>query len=254
MRRLKDYGLSRRTDKKISLEIIKEKRERIQPLIEGSASSSDYRSVWHSLNMTGFHVPRYTIQTLLRDMDPGGTGCRRRQRLRRRLYSNPGPNYTWHIDGYDKLKPFGFPIHGAIDGYSRKVLSLKVLRSNNSPSVIGSIYLDCVKEMDGCQIKLITDLGTGNVLVAAMQTFFDKILIVISKYPHQEIKELRVGGHFLPMGNCWKRFFLHLETEGVIDMTSAIDKECLWFCFSKIIQKDFDALKDHWNSHRIRKS
>ena len=37
-------------------------------------------------------------------------------------------------------------------------------------------------------------------------------------------------------------------------MTSAIDKECLWFCFSKIVQKDFDALKDHWNSHRIRKS
>ena len=35
-------------------------------------------------------------------------------------------------------------------------------------------------------------------------------------------------------------------------MTSAIDKECLWFCFSKIIQKDFDALNDHWNNHRIR--
>ena len=28
----------------------------------------------------------------------------------------------------------------------------------------------------------------------------------------------------------------------------------LWFCFSKIIQKDFHALKDHWNSHQIRKS
>ena len=37
-------------------------------------------------------------------------------------------------------------------------------------------------------------------------------------------------------------------------MTSAIDKGCLWFCFSKIIQENFDALKDHWNSHRIRKS
>ena len=22
----------------------------------------------------------------------------------------------WHIDGYDKLKPYGFPIHGCIDG------------------------------------------------------------------------------------------------------------------------------------------
>ena len=30
--------------------------------------------------------------------------------------------------GYDKLKAFGFPIRGAIDGYSRKILWLKVTR------------------------------------------------------------------------------------------------------------------------------
>ena len=81
VKRLKDYGLLRRTGKNLSLETIRETRERIHPLIEGPASSSGYRSVWHSLEMTGFHVPRYTntIQTLLRDMDPGGTESRRRQ-------------------------------------------------------------------------------------------------------------------------------------------------------------------------------
>ena len=84
MRRLKDYGLLRWTGKNVSLETIREARERIQPLIEGPASSSGYRSVWHSLKMTGFHVPRHTIQTLLRDMDPEGTKSRRRQRLRRK--------------------------------------------------------------------------------------------------------------------------------------------------------------------------
>ena len=105
-------------------------------------------------------------------MDPEGRESRRRHRLRRRFYSNPGLNYAWHIDGHNKLKSFDFAIHGAIDGYSRKVLWLKVLRSNNSPSVIGSIYLDCVKGMEGCPIKLITGLGTKNVSAAAMQTFF----------------------------------------------------------------------------------
>ena len=167
LRRLKDYRLSRRTGKSLSLETIQEARERIHPLIQGPASSSGYRSVWSSLKMTGFYAPRYTIQTLLRDLNPEGTESRRRHRLRRRVYSNPGPNYAWHIDGHDKLKPFGFSVHGAIDGYSRKVL-----RSNSSPSVIGGIYLDCVKEMEGCPIKLVTDLGTENVLAAAMQTFF----------------------------------------------------------------------------------
>ena len=27
-----------------------------------------------------------------------------------------GPNFSWHCDGYDKLKPFGIAIHGCIDG------------------------------------------------------------------------------------------------------------------------------------------
>ena len=28
-----------------------------------------------------------------------------------------GPNYVWHTDGLDKLKPYGFAVHGCIDGY-----------------------------------------------------------------------------------------------------------------------------------------
>ena len=28
-----------------------------------------------------------------------------------------GPDFVWHLDRYDKLKPYGFVIHGCIDGY-----------------------------------------------------------------------------------------------------------------------------------------
>lgn len=67
------------------------------------------------------------VQDLLRELDPEGSESRKAHRLKRRVYCNPGPNYAWHIDGYDKLKPWGFPIHGGIDGFSRKLLWLKVL-------------------------------------------------------------------------------------------------------------------------------
>ena len=30
--------------------------------------------------------------------------------------------------------------------------------------------------------------------------------------------------------------------------------ECLWFCFSKVIQNELDKVRDHWNSHCIRRS
>ena len=30
--------------------------------------------------------------------------------------------------------------------------------------------------------------------------------------------------------------------------------QCLWICFSSLIQKDLDEVKEHWNTHRIRPS
>ena len=30
--------------------------------------------------------------------------------------------------------------------------------------------------------------------------------------------------------------------------------ECLWFCFSGLIQQDLDKVKEHWNSHYIGES
>ena len=63
-----------------------------------------------------------------------------------------GPNDCWHIDGYDKLKPFGFPIHGCIDGYSRKILWLELLPSNNDPNVLASFIYSALRVLAKCQI------------------------------------------------------------------------------------------------------
>jgi hypothetical protein len=41
-----------------------------------------------------------------------------RKRLKRRIYCCP--NYLWHFDAYDKLKPYGICIHGCIDGFCSK--------------------------------------------------------------------------------------------------------------------------------------
>ena len=57
------------------------------------------------------------MRQILTILDPDGVDSRKKHRLRRRLYTNKGPNYlVVHIDGYDQLKPYGFAIHGAIDG------------------------------------------------------------------------------------------------------------------------------------------
>jgi hypothetical protein len=71
-------------------------------------------------------VKRETVQQLIKQIDPEGVAVRTSRKFKRRTYYVPGPNFIWHIDGCDKLKPYGFPIHGAIDGFSRYIIWLKV--------------------------------------------------------------------------------------------------------------------------------
>ena len=91
-------------------------RASVQTIIDSHGSLQGYRLVWHILQLRGTREPRVVLQELLREMDPEGSDLRKAHRLRRRIYQNPGPNYSRYCDGYDKLKPFGFPIYGCIDG------------------------------------------------------------------------------------------------------------------------------------------
>ena len=80
------------------------------------------------------------MRQLMKAINPEGVERRKRQRFLRRKYVTPGPNFLWHCDGYDKLKPFGFAIRGEVDGYSRRVLWLHVSPTNNDPGVIAEYF------------------------------------------------------------------------------------------------------------------
>ena len=71
------------------------------------------------------------------------------------------------IAGYDKLKPYGFAIHGCIDRWSRKIIWLRVAESNNNPLVPGQFYIESVAKY-GCPVKLRTDCGTENGVMTAI--------------------------------------------------------------------------------------
>ena len=84
----------------------------------------------------GLVVTQTTIRHLLLILDPRGVQLRKRNRLRRRLYINAGPNFLWHVDSYDKLKPYGICINGAVDGFSRMVIWLHAYTTSSNPRVI----------------------------------------------------------------------------------------------------------------------
>ena len=142
--------------------------------LQGSGSRLGYRLMTRRLiSEYNLIVDQEKVVELLKIMDPDGVSARSRHRLQRREYKTEGPNHVWHIDGYDKLKPFGFCIHGAIDGYSRRLMWLEVDPSNNNPGVIAHYYIDCVEQMGGAARIIRADCGTENVRVAGLQRFFN---------------------------------------------------------------------------------
>ena len=150
--KLSQFGLFRR--KIVTEETYDEVSTTIKEKLVDTGNHLGYRSMWHSLRLKGIVVPRDMIMYRLQEIDPSGSARRRRKKLKRRLYQSPGPNFCWHIDGYDKLKHFGFPIHGCIDGFSRKLIWLDFVDSNNNPHVIADLYLNAVKKFK-CSKKIL---------------------------------------------------------------------------------------------------
>lgn len=80
------------------------------------------------------------MMELIRLLDSGGVAQSRNNQLKRRNYRAHGPMFILHAE-HDKLNKYGFCIQGAIDGFSRKIIWLKVALSNKNPEVIAHYYL-----------------------------------------------------------------------------------------------------------------
>lgn len=119
----------------------------------------------------GFVVTQDTIRRIIKLVDPQGVELRRSRCLRRRQYSCRGPNALWHMDGYDKLKPYGIAINGCIDGFSRYVLWMEAYTTNNDPKVVASYFIKTVSSIGGCPERICADRGTENGCVEEMQIF-----------------------------------------------------------------------------------
>ena len=75
------------------------------------------------------------------------------------------------LDGYDKLKPHDFEIHGCMDGYSRHVSWLSVIRSNKDPKEACNLYFNYLLILKGVPRKTVAGRGTENVNIAGSQRF-----------------------------------------------------------------------------------
>jgi hypothetical protein len=233
----------------------------LRELDSSSGSFLGYRQLTQRLRRKyNLNVTRDIVMTYIRVIDPVGVDQRRSRRLRRRKYTNPGPNFLWHIDGWDKLAPFGFYIHGAIDGYSRRIIWLEVGSTNKNPRFIAWHYLDTVQQLGGVPRLVRSDKGTENVVVRDLQQLFrwdnednlagSKSFIQGKSSSNQRIEswwsKLRNGG-----GGWWMIFFKDLRDSG-INIDDPVLSECLKFLFMPILRKELFLVAELWNTHTIQ--
>ena len=236
----------------------------VQEELRGSGSLLGYRAMHQRLlNHHGLVTTREVVRHILRVFDPEGVEHRSRHRLRRRVYRSKGPNFLGHIDGYDKLKPFGFCVHGAIDGFSRRILWLEVASSNNDPKIVAQYYLDYVRQSSATARIIRGHRGTENGNVAAIQRFFrrdseddfsgEKSFIYGRSTANQRIEawwgRLRQG-----CADWWMEYFKNLRGSGLYNDKKVIQRGCLRFCFMDLIQDELNRVALEWNLHRIRPS
>lgn len=256
---LRENNLYRKKNKTPTGEVI----QFISQQLSGSGSAIGYRQMHQRCVLSGQRVNRKTVLLIMRELDPNGIEMRKRHCLRRRSYYSYGPNYVWHIDGYDKLKPFGFSIHGSIDGYSRKIMWLKLSRSNKQPKNICDYFVETCKEIGGFPRKIVGDRGTENVYIAACQRFLrrhgnDPSSGHNSFQYGRSVSNQRIEGWWSQLRRSstdwWMTYFKNLVFEGHYDTSDPIQVECILYTYAPLLLAELENMKLTWNNHRIRPS
>lgn len=204
----------------------------------------------------GLVTTREEVRKMIKEVYPSGVENRRAKRMRRRTYRCKGPNSIWHIDGYDKLKSYGLAIHGAIDGFSRRVIWLECAYSNNDPAIIAHYFLEAVQGLGHCPQKIRSDCGTETANVAAIQCVIvgSEDAYAYGTSPSNQRIESFWSFFRKSFAQSWIDIFEDMEADGLLTLSNKQDIETLRFCFMDVFRRHLHEEASRWNLHRICRS
>ena len=125
------------------------------------------RTIARLIVRAGLAISRTTVQRVLREPQPSRPACRKREPMPppagvepRHLLRPKHPNHVWHIDLTSlRLLWFGFTVAAMLDGFSRKLLGLRVfVRTPRQRDMIG--FVRQTAHEHGSPRFLISDHGT----------------------------------------------------------------------------------------------
>ena len=148
-----------------------ELREIVSNELSTSLIKVGYRQMTETVKYN-VNISKNNVRKVLKELNPSDVQDSWRKLITRRVYGTNGPADIYHIDGNDKLKRWGFEIHGCIDGFSGNILWLHVSTSSNDPLIIANFYLSCISKYKMCPRTLRMDRGNENIYCEDLQGFF----------------------------------------------------------------------------------
>uniref|UniRef100_A0A8H7N332 Integrase core domain-containing protein n=1 Tax=Bionectria ochroleuca TaxID=29856 RepID=A0A8H7N332_BIOOC len=235
--------------------------------------------LWNYVRQQGkVLISQHRLYSAYAAIFPQEVAGRRDAKLRYRgNFKVPGPNFLWSLDGYEKLKKFGFQIYACIDAYSRCIIWFFVGRSATTSMSTLKQFLQTVKQLRMRPFFTRSDHGTETPLWAAAQA-------TLAKLGPKKLKFIDIDGieHFYTQGDrlssChlygpstrnirieswwrqlrhgvtdrWIAFFNELAGYAVFREESQADQIAIYAIYGGIIRDELARFVSLWNGHKIR--
>lgn len=199
----------------------------------------------------GIHIPRARLRASIHRVDPQGVAARGNFVIHRRVYSVPYANYVWHLDSHHKLIRWRMVIHGAIDGYSRKILYLKCANNNQAATVV-SFFSHAVSDF-GLPDKVRSDKGGENTDIWRYMLYHHRNMepscIITGSSTHNQRIERLWSDVFRCVGQIFYNLLYGLEDDGFLDPLNDTDLFCVHLTILPEVNSCLQEFLQSWNQH-----
>ena len=179
-------------------------------------------------------------------------GLQKNPEIYRRVYSVPGPNYLWHIDGNHKIIRYRIVIHGGIDGFSRLVTYLKCA-NNNTADTVFETFQEATR-MYGIPSRVRSDKGGENIDVWDYMTAVrgdGRSSYITGSSVHNSRIERLWRDVYASVTSTFSAIFYALEANEVLDPLNEVDLFCLHHVYIPRINQALLSFTNAWNNHPL---
>ena len=244
---------------------VEDVRKAVQEELEGPGRLLGVRAMTKKLRVVhNIQVTRDLVNAAMYDIDSDALEERQpcnKGKRKRGQFVTLGVNWTWSLDGHDKLMGFQnwtFPlaVYGCYDTASRKVMFLKLWTSNSSPQLVGRWYFDHIYETKKISSIIRLDRGTETGVLPSIHAFLRRShgdMAPEDTVQYGTSTTNRIERWWRELHERLEAFFksqlLNLLDLGLYDREDDNDRNMMAYVYIRLIQRDeMDTFMELWNS------